>query len=154
MLRESTLYPEEEVSYGLRTGQVEVQHVKTRHGGYHILIKTYQQTDEEAGGRNETRKAMLPYMEGDTYYHNGVSGIYKNVGQCEKAPKEFAIRTLLIINQSEFLDALGDWDYEILVEKSMQDNLDLVTDGETGLKTDLKPFRIRKKDFAHIFEVI
>jgi hypothetical protein len=134
-----TIYTEE-TGLTIRQGQVELTWVKVHTYGQHLLIKTYLQTDEEAGGRAESRRAMLGMLEGQSYYHNGVEGIYENVGDCEKAPREFAVRTLLIKSQSEFLDAKGDWDYEELVKRNMHDNLDIVLSPE-GVVTDLKPFR-------------
>jgi hypothetical protein len=134
-----TVYPEE-TGLTIRQGQVELTWVKVHSYGQHLLIKTYLQTDEEAGGRAENRRAMLVMLEGQSYYHNGVEGIYENVGDCEKAPREFAIRTLLIKSQSDFLDARGDWDYEKLVKRNMHDNLDMVI-STNGKATNLKSFR-------------
>jgi hypothetical protein len=132
------LYPEE-TDLTIRQGQVEITWIKLDHG-QHLIIKTYIQTDEESGGRHGNRKAMLAMLEGQSYYYNGVEGIYENVGDCEKAPREFAVRTLLIKSQSEFLDAKGDWDYGELAKKSMHDNLDLITSTD-GTTVDFKPYR-------------
>jgi hypothetical protein len=83
----------------------------------HILIKTFIQTDEEAGGCGENRRVMLDFMEGDSYLHNGTRGVYENVGSCTNSPREYAVRTILIRNQSDIIDARGDWDYDVLMKK-------------------------------------
>lgn len=137
----NTFYPED-LGTGLRSGQLEINWIVSESGGQHLLIKTYQQTHEEAGlKKGSDRKAFLMSMEGDSYFHNGIEGIYRNVGSCnEDMPREYAIRTLLIKNQSEFLDAKGDWDYEVLVQKNMHDNLELITDMD-GNKVNFKDMR-------------
>lgn len=83
----------------------------------HIMIKTYVQTDEEAGGCGKDRRALLSCLEGDTYLHNGKKGVYKNVGGCQNVPREYAVRTILIRSQSDVIDARGDWDYGVLMER-------------------------------------
>ena len=146
-------YPEDEPRY-LRRGQIEIKYISAPAGsGIHVLIKTYIQTDEEAGGVGDMRRMNLVYCEGNAYYHNGVEGKYEHVGECEKAPREFAVRTILIKSLSEVLDAIGDWDYEVLAQKTMHDNLELVVD-TSGNAVNLEDTRkgYDPNHVTHIFD--
>jgi hypothetical protein len=132
-------YPED-TGPGTRSGQIELTWINVENYCKHLLIKTYIQTDEEAGGKKgEGRKVMLMSLDGTDYFHNGLQGTYHNLENCPPTQREYAVRTLLIKNQTEFLDAKGDWDYEELVKKSMCDNLDLMVVG--GKPVDFKLFR-------------
>jgi hypothetical protein len=146
-------YPEDKPHY-LRPGQIEIEHIKAPAGsGIRVLIKTYLQTDEEAGGRGSKRCMNVTHFEGNAYYHNGVEGKYEHVGECERAPREFAVRTILIKSQSEILDACGDWDYNILAQKTMHDNLEPVVDingNEVNLEDTRKGYD--PDHITHIFD--
>ena len=119
-----------EKTNGLREGQVEIYIVSPEQPSFlerinysvgmskfphHYLIKTFRQTDEEAGGVGEDRLAVLEELEGEEYTHNGKTGVYKNVGACGGAPREYAIQTTLITSPSGSLIYKGDWDYEKLI---------------------------------------
>jgi hypothetical protein len=123
------MYPEDED--GLRVGQIETVFIVRDTGEvreedpfyldpippFYILIKTYLQTDEEAGGRGSFRKVMLVRLEGTEYNHNGELGVYEHVGDCTLAPREYAVRTILIKSPDEIITSLGDWDYEKIQEQ-------------------------------------
>lgn len=85
-----SMYPEEET---LREGQIEIEYRK----GY-AFIRIFAQVDEEAGGCGLDRKVMLIRLEGTPYLFNGKPGIYKNVGSCSGAPREYALKTIVIQN--------------------------------------------------------
>jgi hypothetical protein len=118
------LYPED-VGNSLRHGQVEiycfvdgVETLSQPLGQYHLLIKTYFQTNEEAGAMTGVnRKAMLCSMEGLGYEYNGEKGSYEKVGDCENAPREYALSTMLMLSPTEYVCYSGDWDYKEMLEK-------------------------------------
>lgn len=85
----------------------------------HMIIKTYIQTDEEAGGRGKDRRVMLTAMAGTVGYWNGIEYQYceAKVGQCKDAPREYATNTILITSPTNVVILKGDWDYNVLTEK-------------------------------------
>jgi hypothetical protein len=103
-----SMYPEEET---MRQGQVEVEYT----GGC-AVIRLFTQTDEEAGGRGKDRRAMLMRLEGTTYKYNNVYGTYQDVGSCSKAPREYAVKTILIREPDGMIYVYGgDVDSDIVI---------------------------------------
>ena len=115
-------YPEEMLN--LRAGQTETCYIvegvewgEPTAGPHHLMIKTFFQTDEEAAGNREKRRAMVSVLEGSSYEYNGKKGVYQNVGDCELAPREYALSTMLILSPTECVWYGGDWDYKEMMEK-------------------------------------
>jgi hypothetical protein len=60
-------------------------------------VKVYQLTNEEAGGKNGLfRKVMLESLEGDEYYDWDGYGVYANAGDCDVAPRERPLKTVVV----------------------------------------------------------
>jgi hypothetical protein len=105
------MYPEQET---MRQGQVEVEYTDGC-----AIIRLFTQTDEEAGGRGENRKVMLVRLEGATYRYNNVFGTYQDAGSCSKAPREYAVKTILIREPDGMIYVYdGDVDSDILTGES------------------------------------
>jgi hypothetical protein len=76
------------------------------------VVKVFQQTNEEAGGKNALdRKVMLDKMEGDEYYDWDGTGTYSNAGDCDHAPRERPLKTVIVqglkITAENYQNAIG-----------------------------------------------
>jgi hypothetical protein len=61
------------------------------------VVKVFQQTDEEAGQKNGlNRKVMLTQMDGNEYYDWNGYGTYSNAGDCDTAPTERPLKTVIV----------------------------------------------------------
>jgi len=84
-----------------------------------LIIKIFQQTDDEAGGSGMDRKAMLPTMAGKEYYDWDGAGTYPSynpasagmVGSCVEPPRERPLKTVIVpglkITAENFQNAAG-----------------------------------------------
>lgn len=77
-----------------------------------MVVKVYQQTDEEAGQKNGlSRLAMLPDMDGDEYYDWDGMGTYSIVTDCGTSPRERALKTVIVqglkIQAENYNNAVG-----------------------------------------------
>lgn len=71
-----------------------------------LVIKIFQQTDEEAGGSGMERNAMLSNMAGKEYYDWNGSDTYSaynpagagTVGSCNNPPRERPLKTVIVPN--------------------------------------------------------
>ena len=88
---------------------VEITWLKPDSSHFHICLKLFNQTEDEAGGRGRFRKAMLAELEGAEWHRNGATGHYTNVGACRDAPREYALRTIMISDTGVAVFE-GDWD--------------------------------------------
>lgn len=62
-----------------------------------LVVKVFQQTDEEAGGTGMDRKAV--YLDsGDEYYDWDGYGTYSNVGTCTNPDRERPLKTVIVPN--------------------------------------------------------
>jgi hypothetical protein len=76
-----------------------------------MVVKIFQQTDEEAGGSAMDRKAMLSSMTGDEYYDWDGYGTYSSVGTCSNPDRERPLKTVIVpglkITAENFNNAVG-----------------------------------------------
>jgi hypothetical protein len=77
-----------------------------------MVVKVYQQTDEEAGQKNGlNRLAMLSSMDGDEYYDWDGMGVYDIVTDCGTSPRERALKTIVVqglkIQAENYNNAVG-----------------------------------------------
>jgi hypothetical protein len=77
-----------------------------------MVVKVFQQTDEEAGRKNGLdRKVMLASMDGDEYYDWDGAGTYANAGDCDLAPTERPLKTVVVqglkIQAENYNNAVG-----------------------------------------------
>lgn len=63
-----------------------------------LVVKVYQQTDEEAGGTGFTRKAMIPALLGESYFDETGAGTYASVGSCSAPDRERPLKTIIVPN--------------------------------------------------------
>lgn len=84
----------------------------------HLIIKVFEQTDEQAGGRGQDRRVMMDQMEGTTFILNGApAGQYKNTRDCKDAPPGYARWTILIKSHDSEPEVFeGDWTHEAMVD--------------------------------------
>jgi hypothetical protein len=62
-----------------------------------LMVKVYEQTDEEAGGTGAARKVLTDSVTGDTYFVDGVMGTYAVTVQ-SPAEQEYALKTIVVKN--------------------------------------------------------
>jgi hypothetical protein len=74
---------------------IALNHLMSKDNLY-LIVKVYQQTDEEAGGSGLERKAMLDSMDGEEYYDWDGAGVYANVGSCANPDRERALKTVIV----------------------------------------------------------
>ena len=76
------------------------------------VVKIFRQTNEEAGGKTGLdRKAMLASMNGQEYYDWDGYGTYANAGDCDLAPIERPLKTVVVqglkMQAENFQNAVG-----------------------------------------------
>lgn len=89
---------------------IALNHLMSKENLY-LVVKIFQQTDEEAGGTGLDRKAMLDNMLGDEYYDWDGAGTYANVGSCLSPDRERPLKTVIVpklkITAEEYSNAVG-----------------------------------------------
>lgn len=89
---------------------IALNHLMSKENLY-IVVKVFQQTDEEAGGTGLNRKAMVPSMLGDEYFDWDGAGTYANVGTCASPDRERPLKTVIVpklkITAENFNNAAG-----------------------------------------------
>jgi len=69
-----------------------------------LVVKVYQQTDEEAGGTGVGRKVIAgSSLVGEEYFNDGVMAIY-SAGDTERALKTIVLKNLKITDEGMTLD--------------------------------------------------
>lgn len=67
-----------------------------------LVVKIYEQTDEEAGGTGSNRKALT--LVGKSYFDNGTLGTYAATTDRERPLKTVVLKNLKITNEAMTLD--------------------------------------------------
>jgi hypothetical protein len=89
---------------------IALNHLMSKENLY-LVVKVFQQTDEEAGGTGLNRKAMVANMLGDEYYDWDGAGTYTDVGTCASPDRERPLKTVIVpklkITAENFNNAAG-----------------------------------------------
>jgi hypothetical protein len=62
-----------------------------------LMVKVYEQTDEEAGGTGANRKVLTDSLLGESYFLNGAMTTYSGTVQAP-AQREYALKTVIVKN--------------------------------------------------------
>lgn len=69
-----------------------------------LVVKVFEQTDEEAGGTGANRKVNTSSVENDDYFEDGTLGTYTGIGDQERALKTIIVKNLKITDEGSTLD--------------------------------------------------
>lgn len=74
---------------------IALNHLMSKENLY-LVVKIFQQTDEEAGGTGLNRKAMLDSLTGEEYFDWDGRGTYSSVGSCVAPDRERPLKTIIV----------------------------------------------------------
>lgn len=88
---------------------IALSHLESKENLY-LVVKVFEQTDQQAGGTGMERKAMELDV-GDEYYDWDGAGTYSNVGSCTNPDRERPLKTVIVpklkITAENFNNAVG-----------------------------------------------
>lgn len=69
-----------------------------------LMVKVFEQTDEEAGGNGANRKVNTDSVSSDAYFEDGAMATYTGIGDQERALKTIVVKNLKITDEGMTLD--------------------------------------------------
>jgi len=74
---------------------IALNHLMSKENLY-LVVKIFQQTDEEAGGTGLERNAMIDSLVDEEYFDWDGLGTYANVGSCSNPDRERPLKTIIV----------------------------------------------------------